>query len=167
MKEYYQKVGHRSQIRRVFRLPDGRVEDFDIKHECQSVCILPLTKNEQIILAKQFRPGVEEIVCDLPGGGMDAGENAEGAAHRELLEETGYSGRLEFVGINYECGYSTKIRHNFVATDCRRVADQALDENEFIEVVEVSIGQYRDILRSGRSTVIETGYMGLDHLGLL
>ncbi|WAR54563.1 hypothetical protein PtB15_4B180 [Puccinia triticina] len=42
------------------------------------------------ILVFQFRPPVNKIVVELPAGLIDEGENAETAALRELLEETGY-----------------------------------------------------------------------------
>lgn len=42
----------------------------------------------------QFRPPLAAYCLELPAGLVDAGEVAGAAAARELLEETGYSGRV-------------------------------------------------------------------------
>lgn len=161
------RAGHRKLLRKKYRLPDGRQEIFDIKDEGKSVCILALTPDNKVILAKQYRPGPEKIVLDLPGGAIDKEETPFNAAKRELLEETGYAGKLIRIGTCLECGFSNKIRHNFVAINCRMISNPRLEKNEFIKTVLLSLKNFRFLLRSGKLTVIETGYMGLDKLGLL
>jgi ADP-ribose pyrophosphatase len=54
------------------------------------VICLPLTAAGDILLVRQFRPSVEHETLELPGGLIDGGESREGAAFREVLEETGY-----------------------------------------------------------------------------
>ena len=141
--------------------------DFDIKQEGPVVCILALTKDNNVILAKQFRPGPEKVLLELPGGAVDPGETPEQSAKREFLEETGYTGNFQFVGTSLDCAYSTMIRYNFVATDCYRKREQNLEDNEFAEVIEMPLADFRKHLRSGQLTDIETGYLGLDYLKLL
>jgi len=118
-------------------------------------------------LAKQFRPGPEKILLEMPGGTVDTGEDPEKAIKRELLEETGYTGDFKFIGASLDCAYSTMIRYNFVALGCHKIQEQKLEENEFIEVVEVSLNDFRKHLRKGELTDIESGYLGLDFLGML
>jgi ADP-ribose pyrophosphatase len=157
----------RHLLRRTYKLPDGRLEIFDVKDEAESVCILPITPEGRVVVVRQFRPGPGRIVTDLPGGAIDHEESAVDAAARELLEETGYEGMLREIGTCLECGYSTKIRHNFVCRDCCRIAKPTPDNNEFLEIEEISVDEFRRLLRSGQMTVIETGYLGLDHLGMI
>ena len=150
-----------------FELSDGSVSDFYIKKEKDNVCILALTKESEVILAKQFRPGPEEVLLELPGGGIDPGETPEQAAARELLEETGYKGKIQFVARALDCGYSTMHRNCFVATDCEKVAEIQNTATEQTEVILMPLDEFRLHLRSGQLTDIEVGYLGLDYLGLL
>ncbi len=162
----FDKYGKRIE-KVIFRLPDGKESDFYIKAEGSPVCVLPLTKDNQVVLVKQYRPGPDEIFLELPGGGVEKDEDPAIAAKRELLEETGYKGNLKLVNRCYECGYSTRHRYCFVATDCEKVGEQNLDDSEFAEVQLISLDEFRDLLRSGNMTDVEVGYLGLDYLGLL
>lgn len=167
LKEEPYKTGFRKLVKKTFQLPDNRMANFDIKEEGAVVCILALTKNNNIILAKQFRPGPEKVLLELPGGGVDTGETPEEAVKREFLEETGYTGDFQFIGASLGSAYSTLIRYNFVATNCYKKQEQNLEDNEFIEVVEMPLKEFRDHLRRGQLTDITTGYLGLDYLKLL
>ena len=160
-------TGFRAVVRRTFRLPDGTVADFDIKQEGPVVCALALTARNTVLLARQFRPGPEAILAELPGGAVDAGETPEEAMRRELREETGYAGEIQYVGSSFDCAYSTRVKHSFVATNCYKVSEPQHSEHEFVEVVEMGLDEFRAHLRSGRLTDVEPGYLGLDFLKLL
>lgn len=161
------KVGYRRLLVKTFKMPSGHVREWAIKDEEVSVAILAITEGGKVILAKQFRPGPEKIILDLPGGRLESKETTKQAAARELLEETGYKGSLKLVGQSLDCAYSNRLRYNFVATDCQKIAKPSLDEHEYIEVVLMTLGEFREHLRSGQLTDVETGYLGLDYLGLL
>lgn len=158
---------HRGMEKVVFHLPDGSEGDFYLKKEDNSVCVLALTKNQEVILAKQFRPGPKKILLELPGGGIEKGETPEDAVRRELLEETGYTGNIKLVTQAYECGYSPMHRYCFVATGCDKVVEQKLDDGEFVVVALLSPTGFRELLRSGEMTDVEAGYLSLDFLNLL
>lgn len=151
----------------IFRLPDGKESDFYIKKEGPAVGILALTKNNEVILVKQFRPGPNEILDELPGGYVDKDETPEQAAERELLEETGYKGKAQLVTEAFDCAYSTMKRYCVVVTDCEKVAEQKLDKTEFAQVIISSLDDFKSMLRSGKNTDIEVGFLGLDYLKLL
>jgi len=153
----------------MYEMPDGEETDFYIKREGlgMAVCALALTVDQEVILARQFRPGPGEILLELPGGGLDEGEAAEVAIARELLEETGYAGDVEHVVDSLDDAYSTTRRSCFVVTNCRKIAEPQHTTTEQTEVVLLPLDAFRHHLRSGQLTDIEVGYLGLDHLGLL
>jgi len=151
----------------IYRLPDGKESDFYLKKEGPAVGILALTKDKKVILVRQYRPGPNEILNELPGGYIGENETPEQAAERELLEETGYKGKIKLVTTVFDCAYSTMKRYCMVASDCEKLAEQKLDKNEFAEIVLMSLDDFRELLRSGKMTDVEVGYLGLDYLGLL
>ena len=154
--------------RLTYRLPHGGEADFYLNTGHGPVCCLALTESKDVILVRQFRPGPADVLLELPGGGLNEGENPEEAIARELLEETGYRGKIEFVAEVYPGAYMTYKKRVFVATECVKVADPKPEENgEELEVVLMSIADFRKHLRSGELTDVEMGYLALDHLGLL
>jgi ADP-ribose pyrophosphatase len=160
-------LGWRKILRRTYRLPNGRQGVFDIKDEIHYVTLLCMTPDQRVVLVRQFRPGPGEVLLEMPGGGIEAGETPVQAAARELLEETGYSGEIHPVCACPHDAYSTAVRHVFVVTAARKVSGQHLDPVEFIEPQEVSLADFRAHLRRGRMSDVEAGYLGLDYLGLL
>ncbi len=161
------RAGYRTIHRKTFLLPDGKESVYDINADGDVVCILALTEDRQVILVRQYRPGPEQILLELPGGFIEAGQTPAQAARAELLQETGFSGDFQFVTTRPFSGYSNRIYHSYVATNCKRIQDQNLDPEEFLEVVTLSLDEFRNHLRHGHLTDTVTGYVGLDALGLL
>lgn len=146
----------------------GRTAEFEIRELRDVACVVAVTERNTVLIAMQFRPGTEDIVMDLPGGGIEPGEPPETAIRRELLEETGYApATLKFLAANPVSAYSTNRRHCFVATGCRKVGEPTPDEQEDIEVVELTMDEFRNHLRSGNLTDVGAGYLALDALNRL
>ena len=159
--------GYRRIIGRTYRLPDGTEFEFEVKLEPPSAVVVALTAADEIVLVREFRPGLEASLLELPGGVVDDGEEPLEAARRELLEETGYAGELAYAGTTLDCGYSTRRRHVFVCRGSRRVADPSPGPGEAPEVVLVSLEEFREHRRGGRLTDVGPAYLALDRLGLL
>jgi len=162
----FQKYGRKIE-KVMYELPNGTKGDFYLKKEGPACCVLALTKDSQVILAKQFRPGPGDILLELPGGRAEKGETPEQAVERELLEETGYRGNVRLVTEALDCAYSTIRRNCFVATDCDKMAEPQNTSLETVETVLLPLAEFRELLRSGQMTDVEVGYLGLDYLGLL
>lgn len=150
-----------------FKLPSGRIADYYIKREQAALCAVALTPDQDVIMTRQYRPGPNAILLELPGGAPEPGETNEQAIAREVLEETGYTGNLRFVTSCIDDAYTEITRYIYVATNCQKTAEPILTDSEQIEVAILTLAEFRDYLRSGRGTDIEAGYLALDFLGLL
>lgn len=159
--------GWRTVVARRFRTPDGVEREYEVLVEADTAVVVALTEERDVILVREYRPGPRQALLELPGGLVDAGETPLEAAARELLEETGYAGDLRAAGSVVDSAYSTRERHTFVATGCRRVREPEPGDGEFPEVVLLSLDAFREHLRSGRCTDVAGGYAGLDALSLL
>jgi ADP-ribose pyrophosphatase len=157
------KAGYRTMVEKHFRLPSGLEVDRTIMNEDSwaAVCAIALTTDNQVILARQFRPGPERTMNDLPGGIVDAGEELETCMVRELSEETGYRpGSVEYLGdYNYDAYVGGK-RHYYLLTDCEptgKGAHQTPDED--IEILLVSIDELFEIAK--RAEMADPGALWL------
>lgn len=165
--EVFKKFG-RGIEKRVYRLPHGNEAEFYLKTGHSSICCLALTQDNQVLLAKQFRPGPSKILLEMPGGGMNTNETKEESIVRELLEETGYRGDVQFVAEILPDSYSTYTKNFFVMTNCKKITEPKLEDNgEEIEVVMMSLPEFRKHIRTGQMTDIEGAYLCLDYLHLL
>ena len=57
------------------------------------VIVLAVTKKKELVLVRQFRFGTEEFSLEPPGGVIEKGESPVLGGQRELLEETGFTGK--------------------------------------------------------------------------
>jgi len=101
------------------------------------VLIVAVTRDERIVLVRQYKHGAGKILLEVPAGYIDDNENPLRAAKRELLEETGFvSSRWKKIGILYS--NPTKIRggriYLFLARNIERASEQNQDVTENIEI---------------------------------
>lgn len=157
----------RSISRQTFVLPNGTEADFEIKQEPRAASVLALPTRDTVLLVQQFRPGPEAILLELPGGGVNPGEDPASAAARELLEETGYCGEMELAGSSWHCASSTMRKYHFVARHWRKIQEPTPDDHAFLEVVEMPLADVKQHVRSGNLTEVAGASMGLEKLKVL
>lgn len=169
IKEEKYKAGYRKLVKRTFLLPNGVEANYDLLDDGNDLCILALTPDNKVVLSKVFRPGPEKVLLEMPAGMLHEGEDPKKKADDELLEETGYKGKMEFIGTLIHDAYSNKIRYCFVAKNCVKIQEPTTTEEDekFVEVVEMSVSDFRKHLKSGELTDVEVGYLALDYLDLL
>jgi ADP-ribose pyrophosphatase len=161
-------AGWRQLTARRVRLPDGSEAEWDLVESGPTVCVLALTPEGQVVLARQFRPGPGVVLDELPGGMVDPGEDPGAAAARELEEETGYrSDAVEVVATTWRSASDTGPAHVAVALGCRRVGLPQQHGGEFCEVVVRDLADFVAQVRAGAMTDVAGAYLALDHLGAL
>jgi len=117
-------------------LPNGKIFEPMVFEFRPWANVLALTKDNEAVLVKQYRHGVQEILLELPGGILEDEEDPLDGVRRELLEETGYStSNIVEVGRLYaNPAIQTNSMYCFLALDAEKVGDQNLDETEDLEV---------------------------------
>jgi 8-oxo-dGTP pyrophosphatase MutT (NUDIX family) len=138
-------------------LPNGKVvEDYFVRESRGFCVVFALTADQRVVLVRQYKHGIGEIVLELPAGAIDPGETPAACAARELLEETGYGeGDFEPVRTFFSDPTNSDSRfHLFIARGARLIAEPDLDETEEIEVLLAPIEDVRAMALDGR---ISTG----------
>jgi 8-oxo-dGTP pyrophosphatase MutT (NUDIX family) len=116
------------------------------------VNVIALTRGREVILEKQYRHGVGEVLLEIPAGVMDKeDESPLQAAKRELLEETGYTSE-KFIEVG--CSYPnpathTNLTYSFLALDVEKTGQQNLDETEEIEVSLMPFDEFIALAKAG------------------
>ncbi len=151
----------------VYRMPHGGEKTFELIETCDVSVVCPLTKDNEVVMVRQYRPGPEEVLLELPAGAVDDEEYAQDSAKRELLEETGYEGICTYLASSPVGAYSSRRKHIYVAVDCVKTHEQNLGHNEYADVELVSLETFRKHLREGNFSDVDAGYLALDYLNML
>jgi len=134
--------------------PGGKIVDPYYVYEFSTwVGALPVTEDGKIIMVRQYRHALGETCMEIPGGCVDDTDtNVEYAIARELLEETGYSfTSFDYLGkISPNPSTNSNLLHMFLAKGGKKVGEQNLDENEEIEVVEMTLDELKQLLRENK-----------------
>ena len=111
---------------------------------------MALTEEGTVLLIRQYRHAIGQVLVEIPDGVMDKENTSpEVAMRRELLEETGYAfSEVYSLGeVSANPSTTTNLVHMFLATGGKKVQEQDLDDNEEIEVIEVSISELKEMLK--------------------
>jgi ADP-ribose pyrophosphatase len=123
----------------VYRSKDREIEVFEdefgkitIKEIPHEAAVMVALENNSLILISQFRPAVDDIIIQLPGGGMNVNEDPENAAKREFLEETGIvCGEAVFLGsIQPSACLSNTVTHVYFTKEILEYRSQMLEKKE-------------------------------------
>lgn len=116
-------------------LPGGKQSVREILRHNGGVCVAAIDQNGEIYFVRQYRYAFASALDELPAGKLEAGEQPDLAAARELREETGYTAKnLKRVAVSYPSpGYTDEKLYLYIATELSYVGQQ-LDEDEFLNV---------------------------------
>ncbi|WP_285766296.1 NUDIX hydrolase [Peribacillus sp. SI8-4] len=142
-------------------LPDGKTGKREIVKHPGAVAIIALTAENKIIMVEQYRKALERSLIEIPAGKLEKGEKPVLSAERELEEETGYvCGKMEHIISFYTSpGFADELVHLYVAHDLKKRENAApLDEDEFVELIELTLEEAQDYLREGKIQDAKTAY---------
>ncbi len=123
------------------RLQDGSESVREVLRDCRAVCVLPLDKDGNVTVVSQFRYAHDKVLCEIPAGKLDAGEDYLEAAKRELREETGIeAGKYTFLGEIYTTpAFVDEVIYMYLATELKEGGEQELDRDEFLNVEKIPL----------------------------
>lgn len=137
---------------RTYELPNGKiVDDFSVTTLADVAMIVPVTKDENIILVRQFKPGFSDVILEFPAGRSENNhKDIEETARHELEEEAGIvADSLEyFATIAPFVTKGTEKVFCYLAENVVFNSKQQLDENEDIEVVVVTFEELERLIAS-------------------
>lgn len=138
-------------------LPDGSQAIREYVVHPGAVMVIPMLDDGRLVLERQFRYPVGQVMIEFPAGKLDPGEAPKTCAVRELQEETGYSAReWARAGVLHPViSYSTEFIDIWFARGLT-LQERQLDEGEFIEVIAATPHELLSWCRDGRVTDAKT-----------
>jgi ADP-ribose pyrophosphatase len=138
-----------------------------------AAAIVPvLDDGDTVLLLRQYRASLDDLLLEIPAGMIDEGEDAEECARRELVEELGYRARdLTFLyRARVAAGFSDHVVTVFLATGLAEVgADRQGPEEEHMTVERLSLRDAPGLIATGALTDSKTitGLLAArEHLGV-
>ncbi|WP_332649346.1 NUDIX hydrolase [Lysinibacillus sp. 54212] len=170
MKKFEEKTIHSEQIYQGkvislkvddVTLPNGHESKREIVNHPGAVAIIPITSDGKLVVVEQYRKALERSIVEIPAGKLEPGEAPEITARRELEEETGYGcHELEYLlSFATSPGFADEVIHLYVARDLYPIENKAaLDEDEFVERMEISLEEAEKMVAEQQIYDAKTAY---------
>jgi ADP-ribose pyrophosphatase len=115
-----------------------------------AVVVLPFLNETTILLIRNKRYAVDQILLELPAGTLETKEPAINCAGRELLEETGYLAKKlkPLASFFTSPGILSEKMYAFLAYDLQK-SKPALEEGEEIEVHPTALADAIAMIKTG------------------
>ncbi|GIO22539.1 NUDIX hydrolase [Oceanobacillus sp. J11TS1] len=143
------------------KLPNGETAERELVYHPGAVAIIPITEDNKIVLVEQYRKPLERTLIEIPAGKLEKNENPLTAAVRELEEETGYTTtNLSQVTSFYTSpGFANEKVYVYITNDLIKMENPpAGDDDEFVQIMEVTLDEAKDLVEEGRIQDAKTNY---------
>ncbi len=132
------------------RLPRGRTTQQEVVEHAPTVAVVALDEEGRVLLVRQYRHPAGKELLEIPAGTVEAGEEPEACARRELAEETGqWASEMERLGGFYLTpGYSQEYMEIYLARGLKAGQGQPEGEEE-IQVVRLSPSEALKMIEQG------------------
>ena len=150
--------GNFLEVRRdTVKLPDGHSATREYVVHPGAVVVIPLLDDGRVVLERQFRYPVGQVMIEFPAGKLDAGEDPLVCGQRELLEETGYTAAtwVHLGGFHNAFGYSDERIDVFLARGLKLERSRQ-DAGEVIEIFTAPWQEVSAWIRDGLVTDVKT-----------
>lgn len=131
-------------------LPDSRQSTREIVEHAGAVAIIAMDEQQNIIMVRQYRKPVEQVLLEIPAGTLERDEEPLACAQRELREETGFTAdHWQKVFSYYSApGFCNEYLHIYAASGLHQ-GEGHTDDDEFIEVVRIPLREAYQMMFSG------------------
>lgn len=155
------------------RLPDGKTASRELVFHPGAVAIIPVTKDDKIVMVKQYRKPLEKILLEIPAGKIELTDQnkLEQTAKRELEEETGYQANQwkAITSMYVSPGFADEFVHIFYASELTKVLNpKSQDDDEFIELYELTLTEAKKAIKDGliadAKTIFAVQYLEIELL---
>lgn len=140
-------------------LPNGKTSKREIIKHPGAVAIIAITSENKMVMVKQYRKALNRTIVEIPAGKLEKGEDPQMCAKRELEEETGYKAvTLQHVISFYTSpGFADELVHLYF-TDQLEKGTVATDEDEFVELMELSVDEAEKLIQAREIYDAKTAY---------
>lgn len=131
-------------------LPDGvRFEQYVLRVP-RAAIVAVVDDRRRVLMLRRHRFVVDRVVWELPGGYVEAGEDAPAAAAREVEEETGWRPRSVERALTFQpmIGLADAPHDLYVGRDAIRVGDPE-DTNEADEIAWLPLERAESLITGG------------------
>jgi ADP-ribose pyrophosphatase len=128
------------------------VRDFYVLSAPTWVNVIPLTADNEVVLVRQYRHGIEDFTIEIPGGMVDPEDASPmAAARREMIEECGYDSVeiVELGSVNPNPAIQPNYCYSFVAWNITPILRPEQSGAEETEVVKYPLMEIPELIRSG------------------
>ena len=129
----------------------GAITRFSLIDAGDWVNVIALTTDERVVMLRQYRPGIDRVCLEIPGGMIDPGEDPLAAGLRELAEETGYTGgHAELIGkVAPNPAIQNNALYTVLVTGVTLTQPPEPDPGEVLAVHTAPIAEVLDQVRTG------------------